>query len=60
MIEIRCYYENIFFNIKITENETLYDLKKQITSYLSSNGINTYESNLSIIYGYPPKTINNT
>ena len=60
MIEICCYYESIFFNIKIKENETLYDLKKQIISYLSSNGINTYESNLSIIYGYPPKTINNT
>ena len=59
MIEIRCYYENIFFNIKISDNKTLYNLKKQIISNLSSYGINTYETNLSILYGFPPKTINN-
>ena len=59
MLEIRCYYENIFFNIKISENETLYDLKKEIISCLSKYGINTNESNLSIIYGFPPRTINN-
>ena len=58
MIEIRCYFENIFFNIKISQNEKISNLKKNIISNLSSKGINTQESNLSIIYGFPPQTIN--
>ncbi len=60
MIEIRCYYENIFFNIKISPNDTFFNLKHIIISNLSSKGINTKESNLSIIYGFPTKTINNS
>ena len=59
MIEIRCYYKNIFFNINISINETLLNLKKKIIANLSSNCINTKESNLKIMYGYPTKTINN-
>ena len=59
MIEIRCYFEDIFFNIKISENETLYNLKHKIILNLSSKGINSNESNLNIAYGYPPNIINN-
>ena len=59
MIEIRCYFENIFFNIKISENETFYNLKHNIILNLSSKGINSNESNLNIVYGYPPNIINN-
>ena len=59
MIEIRCYYDNIFFNITISQNDTLLNLKKNIISNLLSNGIVTNESNISILYGYPTQTINN-
>ena len=59
MIEVRCYYENIFFNINISLNETFLNLKNKIITNLSSHGINTKESNLQIIYGFPTKTINN-
>ena len=58
-IEIRCYYENISFNITIPEKENLYNLKHYIILNLSSQGIFTYETNLNIRYGYPPKLINN-
>ena len=58
-IEIRCYYDNISFNISIEENETLSKLKHYIILNLSSQGINTYETNLNIRYGFPPKIINN-
>jgi len=57
MIEVRCYYENIFFNIKVPQNETLYNLKHTIVSNLSSKGIKTNEMNLNLIYGYPPQKI---
>ena len=57
MIEIRCYYENIFFNIKVPQNETLYNLKHSIVSNLNSKGIKTNEMNLNLIYGYPPQKI---
>ena len=59
MIEVRCYYNDIFFNIKISKNETLLNLKNNIKSNLTSKGINVNESNLNILYGFPPKTINN-
>ena len=59
MIEIRCYYDNIFFNITISQTDTLLNLKKNIISNLLSNGIVTNESNISILYGYPTQTINN-
>ena len=58
MIEIRCYYENIFFSITIPHNETLLNLKLKIIANLASKGINIKKSNLSIIYGFPPKCIN--
>ena len=59
MIEVRCYYEHIFFNIKIQQNETFLNLKKEIKSNLTSKGIDITKSVLNIIYGFPPKTINN-
>ena len=58
-IEIRCYYENLSFNITIPEKENLYNLKHYIILNLSSQGIYTYETNLNIRYGFPPKLINN-
>ena len=57
MIEVRCYYEDIFFNIKVPQNETLYNLKHSIVSNLSSKGIKANEQNLNLIYGYPPQKI---
>ena len=59
MIEVRCYYENIFFNINISMNETFSNLKNKIISNLSTHGINAKESNLKVIYGFPTKTISN-
>ena len=59
MIEVRCYYENIFFNINISMNDTFSNLKDKIISNLSTHGIHAKESNLKIIYGFPTKTINN-
>ena len=58
-IEIRCYYDNATFNISIPENESLYNLKHYIILNLSSQGVYTYETNLNIRYGFPPKLINN-
>ena len=58
-IEIRCYYEDKSFNITIPENENLYNLKHYIILNLSSQGVYTYESNLNIRYGFPPKLLNN-
>ena len=59
MIEIRCYYNEIFFNIKISKSDTLLTLKNNIKTNLASKGINVKETNLNILYGFPPKTINN-
>jgi ubiquitin thioesterase OTU1 len=59
MIEVRCYYNEIYFNIKISKSEKLLTLKNNIKSNLVSKGINLNESNLNILYGFPPKTINN-
>ena len=59
MIEVRCYYNEIYFNIKISKSEKLLTLKNNIKSNLASKGINLNESNLNILYGFPPKTINN-
>ena len=58
-IEIRCYYEDKTFTISMPENENLYNLKHYIILNLSSQGIYTYETNLNIRYGFPPKLINN-
>ena len=41
------------------EKENLYNLKHYIILNLSSQGIYTYETNLNIRYGFPPKLINN-
>ena len=59
MIEVRCYYNEIYFNIKISKSAKLSTLKNNIKSNLASKGINLNESNLNILYGFPPKTINN-
>ena len=59
MIEVRCYYEDIFFNLKISEKETLNNLKQQIIKNLSSKRINAKESNIIIKYGFPMQIINN-
>ena len=59
MLEIRCYYEEKFFNIQISPNETLSKLKNIIKLNLSSQGVNTTESNIIIRYGYPPKILSN-
>ena len=59
MIEVRCYYNEIYFNIKISKSEKLLTLKNNIKSNLASKGINLNGSNLNILYGFPPKTINN-
>ena len=59
MIEVRCYYEDIFFNLKISEKETLNNLKQQIIKNLSSKKINAKESNIIIKYGFPMQIINN-
>ena len=58
-IELRCYYEDKTFTISMPENESLYNLKHYIILNLSSQGIYTYETNLNIRYGFPPKLINN-
>jgi ubiquitin thioesterase OTU1 len=58
-IEIRCYFEDKSFNIIISEKENLYNLKHYIILNLASQGIYTYETNLNIRYGFPPKLINN-
>ena len=58
-IEIRCYYNNISFTLSLVANETLANLKRYIILNLSSQGINTYENNINIRYGFPPKLLDN-
>ena len=57
MIDILCKYENDVFNINIKHNDTLSVLKQAIKLNLSSRGINTSESNIKLIYGFPKKII---
>ena len=55
MIDILCKYENDVFNVNIKQNDTLSVLKQAIKLNLSSRGINTSESNIKLIYGFPKK-----
>ena len=57
MIDILCKYENDVFNVNIKQNDTLSVLKQAIKLNLSSRGINTSESNIKLIYGFPKKII---
>ena len=57
MIDLLCNYEGNIFNISIKHDETLSALKKAIKLNLSSRGINTSESNIKILYGFPKKIL---
>ena len=57
MIDLLCNYEGNIFNINIKHDETLSALKKAIKLNLSSRGINTSESNIKILYGFPKKIL---
>lgn len=60
IIIIKCLFDNTSFDISIPDNESLYNLKNYIIMNLSSQGIHTYETNLNIRYGFPPKLINDS
>ena len=57
MIDILCKYENDVFNVNIKQNDTLSVLKQAIKLNLSSRGVNTSETNIKLIYGFPKKII---
>ena len=60
IINIRCIYNDKAFEIKIPSTENLLNLKHYIIINLNGVGIYTYETNLNIAYGFPPKKIDNT
>ena len=57
MIDILCKYENDVFNINVKHDDTLSVLKSAIKLNLSSRGVNTSESNIKIVYGFPKKIL---
>ena len=54
-INIRCCYDDKTFDVQIPKNESLYNLKDYIVQNLAKNSVFTYNSNISIRYGFPPK-----
>ena len=59
-INILCNYNDFSFNIQIPPNESLYNLKSYIVKNLSAHNIYTYETNISIRYGFPPKLMSDS
>ena len=57
MIDILCKYENDVFNINVKHDDTLSVLKSAIKLNLSSRGVNTSESNIKLVYGFPKKIL---
>ena len=57
MIYIIYKYENDVFNINVKHDDTLSVLKSAIKLNLSSRGVNTSESNIKIVYGFPKKIL---
>ena len=59
-ITIQCKYEDKSFTIKIPKVESLLNLKHYIVKELSALKIFTYDTNISIRYGFPPKLISDS
>ena len=59
-ITIQCKYEDKSFTIKIPKVESLLNLKHYIVKELSTLKIFTYDTNISIRYGFPPKLISDS
>ena len=59
-INILCNYNDFSFNIQIPPNESLYNLKSYIVKNLATHNIYTYETNISIRYGFPPKLMSDS
>ena len=59
-ITIQCKYEDKTFTIKIPKVESLLNLKHYIVKELSTLKIFTYDTNISIRYGFPPKLISDS
>ena len=59
-ITIQCKYEDKSFTIKIPNVESLLNLKHYIVKELSTLKIFTYDTNISIRYGFPPKLISDS
>ena len=59
-IAIQCKYEDKSFTIKIPKVESLLNLKHYIVKELSTLKIFTYDTNISIRYGFPPKLISDS
>ena len=59
-ITIQCKYEDKSFTIKIPKVESLLNLKHYIVKELSTFKIFTYDTNISIRYGFPPKLISDS
>lgn len=59
-INICCKYNEHTFNIKIPKIESLLNLKHYIVQQLNTVKIYTYDTNISIRYGFPPKLISDS
>ena len=59
-ITIQCKYEDKSFTIKIPKVESLLNLKHYIVKELSTLEIFTYDTNISIRYGFPPNLISDS
>ena len=59
-ITIQCKYEDKSFTIKIPKVESLLNLKHYIVKELGTLKIFTYDTNISIRYGFPPKLISDS
>lgn len=59
-ITIQCKYGDKSFTIKIPKVESLLNLKHYIVKELSTLKIFTYDTNISIRYGFPPKLISDS
>jgi len=60
IINILCNFNDFSFNVEIPANESLYNLKSYIVKNLSNHNIYTYETNISIRYGFPPKLMSDS
>ena len=49
-----------YLQIQIPPNESLYNLKSYIVKNLATHNIYTYETNISIRYGFPPKLMSDS
>lgn len=57
LIKIMCYFNDKSFTINIPPNESLFNLKNYIVKNLQQYNIYTYETNIGVRYGFPPKLI---